>query len=112
MNLVFVLFLTAGIIFNPVKYTEKSKNEMVASWYECCKITANGEKFNPNGLTAAHKSLPFGTKLKIRYKGKTIVVRINDRGPYIPGRQLDLSRGAARKLGCKGVCRIEVERIS
>jgi rare lipoprotein A len=89
---------------------------MRASWYDCAKpgecskrkITANGEKFNPNALTAAHKTLPFGTKLKVTHKGKTVIVRINDRGPFIRGRHLDLSRAAARKIGCHGVCTVKV----
>jgi len=72
-----------------------------ASWYQCCKRTANGERFLPDGLTAAHRSLPFGTTLLVEnlHNGKSVVVRINDRGPFAKGRILDLSRGAARKIG-------------
>lgn len=79
-----------------------------ASWYKHGKVTANGEKFNPSGLTAAHKSLPFGTKLKVTYKNKNVVVRVNDRGPFAKGRILDLSQGAARRLGItkKGVATV------
>ena len=92
---------------------------MRASWYDCAKpgecsrskITASGEKFNPNALTAAHKTLPFGTLLRVTHKGKSVIVRINDRGPFIKGRQLDLSRAAARKIGCGGVCTVKVEII-
>jgi len=84
---------------------------MIASWYQCCKITANGERFNPNGHTAAHKTLPFGTRLKVIYKGRSIIVRINDRGPFIRGRHLDLSRGAAMTIGCKGVCKVKVIKL-
>ena len=88
----------------------------IASWYDCAKpgecskskITANGEKFNPNALTAAHKTLPFGTKVRIIHKGRSVVVRINDRGPFIKGRHIDLSRAAARKIGCHGVCRVQM----
>lgn len=79
-----------------------------ASWYQYGKRTANGEKFRPDGLTAAHRTLPFGTKLRLTYKGKSIIVRINDRGPFIRKRSLDLSRGAARALGCSGVCLIHM----
>ena len=94
-------------------------SSMKASWYDCAKpgecskskITANGEKFNPNALTAAHKTLPFGTLLRVTHKGKSVIVRINDRGPFIKGRQLDLSRAAARKIGCGGVCTVKVEVI-
>lgn len=92
---------------------------MKASWYDCAKpgecskskITASGEKFNPNALTAAHKTLPFGTLLRVTHKGKSVIVRINDRGPFIKGRHLDLSRAAARKIGCGGVCTVKVEII-
>lgn len=88
---------------------------VVASWYgwETCRkgkpcLTANGETFNPNALTAAHKTLPFNTKLRVSYKGKSVVVRLNDRGPYSKGRSLDLSLGAAKRLGIvdAGVARV------
>jgi rare lipoprotein A len=90
---------------------------MVASWYDCVKpgecsrhkITASGKKFNPNALTAAHKTLPFGTKLRVTHKGRSVIVVINDRGPFIRGRHLDLSRAAARKIGCGGICTVKVE---
>lgn len=63
--------------------------------------TATGEKFDKNKLTAAHKSLPFGTVLKVTFgkTGKSVLVTINDRGPYVPGRDIDLSYGAALQLG-------------
>jgi len=82
-----------------------------ASWYECCKVTANGEKFKPDGMTAAHKTLPFGTKVRITNlkNGRSIVVRINDRGPFIQGRALDLARGAARVLGVTGVSKVRMQ---
>ena len=72
-----------------------------ASWYALHSKTASGERMNPSALTAAHRSLPFGTRLKVTNKnnGKSVVVRINDRGPFIKGRVLDLSRGAASQLG-------------
>ncbi|MGD9682813.1 MAG: septal ring lytic transglycosylase RlpA family protein [Candidatus Obscuribacterales bacterium] len=77
--------------------------DKVASVYWEGAWTANGERFHPDGLTAAHKSLPFGTVLTVMYHGREVQVRINDRGPYIRGRDLDLSRGAARVLGFDGV---------
>lgn len=61
--------------------------------------TANGERFNMNALTAAHKKLPFGTRVRVAYQGKSVVVRINDRGPYIKGRDIDLSKAAAERIG-------------
>jgi rare lipoprotein A len=72
-----------------------------ASWYALYSQTASGEQMNPADLTAAHRTLPFGTKLKITNpeNGKTVVVRINDRGPFIKGRVIDLSKGAAKQLG-------------
>lgn len=91
-----------------------SASKMVASWYGPGfhgKRTASGERFNQNALTAAHKSLPFGTKLRVTYKGRSIIVRVNDRGPFTKGRHLDLSKEAARKIGCKGVCTVKVSVI-
>ncbi|THF49033.1 rare lipoprotein A [Agrobacterium vitis] len=72
-----------------------------ASWYAEHSRTASGEHMNPSKLTAAHKTLPFGTQVKVtnRKNGKTVVVRINDRGPFIKGRVLDLSKAAAANLG-------------
>lgn len=71
-----------------------------ASWYALHSRTASGERMNPSKLTAAHRSLAFGTKLKVTNmrNGNSVVVRVNDRGPFIRGRVLDLSRGAARSL--------------
>ena len=95
-----------------------NKGKMVASWYGPKfhgKLTANGEIYDQMSMTAAHKSLPFGTMLKLTNpkNGKSVVVRINDRGPYIKGRQIDLSKGAAIALGTlnKGVVKVEVEEL-
>lgn len=78
--------------------------------------TANGEIFTSREMTAAHKSLPFGTKLKVTNpaNGKSVHVVINDRGPYIKGRTLDLSLAAAEQLDMveKGVARVEIESCS
>ena len=79
-----------------------------ASWYGpgfAGNPTASGEPFRPSAMTAAHKSLPFGTRLLIRNPdtGRSVWVRINDRGPYVGGRQLDLSQGAAEAIGLAGV---------
>jgi len=75
-----------------------------ASWYALHSKTASGERMNPSALTAAHRTLPFGSKVKVtnQRNGKSIVVRINDRGPFIRGRMLDLSKGAANRLGFVG----------
>lgn len=74
----------------------------VASWYGHGRRTASGERFNPNALTAAHRSLPFNTRLLVTYGGRSVVVRVTDRGPFVRGRGLDLSRGAASRLGFLG----------
>ena len=96
-----------------------NRGTMKASWYGPRfhgKLTANGEVYDQMALTAAHKSLKFGTLLRITNSknGKSVIVRINDRGPYITGRQLDLSKGAAIDLGLleKGVANVKVEEIS
>ena len=86
-------------------------SDAVASWYGPGfhgRRTASGERFNQHAMTAAHRTLPFGTRVKVTYKGRSVVVRINDRGPFIRGRSLDLSKGAARQIGCAGVCRVSM----
>ena len=72
-----------------------------ASFYKSGDRTANGERFLPLGLTAAHRNLPFGTHILVTNikNGKSVVVRINDRGPFLQSRVLDLSLGAARAIG-------------
>jgi len=72
-----------------------------ASWYAMTSKTASGERANPSALTAAHRTLPFGTKVRVenRRNGRAVVVRINDRGPFVRGRVIDVSRAAAAKLG-------------
>jgi rare lipoprotein A len=75
-----------------------------ASFYgnESGSKTASGQRFNQNAMTAAHRSLPFGTKVRVTYRGQSVVVTINDRGPFIKGRVIDLSTGAARAVGLTG----------
>jgi rare lipoprotein A len=72
-----------------------------ASWYALTSKTASGERCDPNALTAAHPTLPFGTKVKVENlkNGRSVVVRINDRGPFVGGRIIDLTRAAAARLG-------------
>lgn len=99
------------------------REEGVASWYGCetlaqegGRMTANGEAFDPTGLTAAHKYLPLPcyvrvTNLRTR---RSIIVRVNDRGPFVKGRIIDLSAGAAKKLGFfdDGTAKVLVETVS
>lgn len=100
-----------------VDYVDKGM--MRASWYGPKfhgKITANGEHFDQMAFTAAHKKFKFGTLLRITNprNDKSVVVRINDRGPYIPGRQLDLSKAAALELEMidRGVLKLKVEEVT
>ena len=77
--------------------------------------TASGERFNPNAMTAAHRTLPLGTKLRVTNKanGKSVVVRINDRGPFVGRRVIDVSLGAAREIGLvrSGHGQVVLERV-
>ena len=85
----------------------------MASFYgnESGSKTASGQRFNQNALTCAHRSLPFGTKLRVTHGGQSVVVTVNDRGPFVRGRVLDLSTAAARAIGLAsaGVGRVDVE---
>jgi rare lipoprotein A len=88
----------------------------MASFYgnESGSKTASGARFNQNAMTCAHRSLPFGTKLRVSHRGQSVVVTVNDRGPFIKGRVLDLSTGAARAIGLTsaGVGRVTAEVVS
>ncbi|MGI9513540.1 MAG: septal ring lytic transglycosylase RlpA family protein [Anderseniella sp.] len=87
-----------------------------ASWYKMGTKTASGERFNPNGLTAAHRTLPFGTRVRVKNlrNGKSVVVRINDRGPFIKSRIIDVSKGAAQKIGLirAGVTKVSIKVVN
>lgn len=117
---VFVLSLTVvALLVVLASFAGPSRAEqLVASWYGVGDgfaglTTANGETFDPYAYTAAHKTLPFDTKLEVTYGGESVVVRINDRGPYIEGRDLDLSYAAARDIGlvAAGSAPVEVEYV-
>ena len=105
------LVLVLGLVSLPARASDKYN--ATATWYQCCKKTANGEPFDPNGFTVAHRSYPFGTILKLTNpKTKdTITVRVNDRGPFIKGRDIDVTRGGAQALGFfhSGTARILIE---
>jgi rare lipoprotein A len=105
------------IVLAPMSQTAMAGAQTgVASYYKSGKVTANGERFNPHGLTAAHRTLPFGTKVKVvnMLSGKSVVVRINDRGPFIRGRIIDLSLGAAQKIGLhrSGVAKVRMQVLN
>lgn len=81
-----------------------------ASWYALRSRTASGQMMNPNAMTAAHRTLPFGTKVRVvnQRNGRELVLTINDRGPFIKGRIIDVSRAAAVKLGFKNAGHVKV----
>ncbi len=87
----------------------------MASYYgsESGSHTASGQRMNSNAMTAAHRTLPFGTKLRVTHGGRSVIVTINDRGPFVRGRVLDLSTGAARAIGLTsaGVGRVTAEVV-
>jgi rare lipoprotein A len=93
-----------------------SRGTCGASYYDTGSRTANGETFDPDGITAAHKTLPFNTRVRVtnRANGKSVVVRINDRGPFVDGRCLDLSRGAFREIASlsAGVLTVDYEVLA
>jgi rare lipoprotein A len=84
----------------------------LASSYGEGSQTASGEKFNANELTAAHRTLPFGTRVRVtnHSNGRSVVVTINDRGPFVSGRIIDVTPAAAKVLGMSGVAPVTVER--
>ena len=81
-----------------------SGSRVVATWYQSGRRTASGATFNPNGHTAAHRSLPFGSRVTVTNprNGQSVTVTVNDRGPFTRGISLDLARGAARSIGMTG----------
>lgn len=87
-----------------------------ASWYALTSKTASGEWCDPTAMTAAHPSLPFGTKVEVENlkNGRSVVVRINDRGPFVAGRIIDLTKGAAAKLGfvARGLTQVRLTVLS
>lgn len=102
MTTLLVLGAVAAVTLTSLSTQSLAANQCGrASWYALTSRTASGERMNPSAMTAAHRSLPFGTKVKVTNKrnGKSVVVRINDRGPFIKGRVIDLSKAAARELG-------------
>jgi rare lipoprotein A len=96
----------------PGSHVAKSKpkpiDRMVASVYWQGKRVASGRKFDPDGMTVAHRSLPFGTRLLVYYGSNVAEVVVNDRGPFARGRDIDLSRGVAKALHFSGVGKVRV----
>lgn len=120
MGILFKIGITIllGTYFIPTCLAEDYTSSANVSYYGPGfhgKKTASGERFNMHGLSLAHKTLPFGTKVKMKCSAtnKTIVARVNDRGPFIKGRSFDLSLGAAKALGIhsKGVAKVDYKII-
>jgi rare lipoprotein A len=115
-----VLTILAFTPLNSVASSDRSNSLQGTASYYGGKFhgrkTASGERFNQNGLTAAHKTLPLGTKVRVTNirNGESVDVKINDRGPYHGGRIIDLSKGAARELGMlgAGTAKVKVEVIA
>ena len=106
------------MVFNQMALQNSSQLKGVASWYGPNfhgKLTANGEVYDMYGVTAAHKTLTLGTVVRVTNldNGKSLILRINDRGPYVDGRILDCSFGAAKKLGFheQGTANVEIKII-
>jgi len=85
----------------------------IASHYGdlCGSRTANGEHMRCSAMTAAHRTLPFNTMVRVSTGRRAVVVRINDRGPFVRGRVIDLTPAAMRVLGCDGLCRVALEIV-
>lgn len=115
----FIIFVLTAFCITMNAQAETVFQQGKASYYGKAhhgKKTASGKRFNMHAMTAAHRSLPFGTQLKVTSKdtGKSVIVTINDRGPYAGGRILDLSQEAARQLGMikQGVGVVTLEKIN
>jgi rare lipoprotein A (peptidoglycan hydrolase) len=92
-----------------------SGSYVLASFYSGGKRTASGEKFDPHDLTAAHRTLPFGTRIRVTNlaTGQSVTVRVNDRGPFVGGRTIDVSSSAAKMLGMtgQGVAKVKLDVV-
>lgn len=116
------MFAAAGLVLASIAATQivsaptASAETCKASYYSGGGTTASGERFNPNALTAAHKTLRFNTKVKVtnRSNGKSVTVRINDRGPYVAGRCIDLTPRGFKALAplSQGVVNVTVTVVS
>jgi rare lipoprotein A len=110
-----VLVVLTGLAYqsSPIQYAAAADRGGVASVYstESGGKTASGQKLNPQALTAAHRTLPFGTKVKVtnKHNGHSVVVIINDRGPFVRGRVIDVTPAAARVLGFSGLAQVTVD---
>jgi rare lipoprotein A len=110
-------YQVAGERYEPESSDVPMSHSGIASWYGepfHGRLTANGETYDMHAMTAAHKTMPLPSYARVRNKanGREIVVRVNDRGPFKPGRVIDLSQAAAKRLGIAGLGEVEVTRIT
>jgi rare lipoprotein A len=77
----------------------------------CGSMTASGERYDCSAMTAAHRTLPLGAWVRVTHAGRSVAVRVNDRGPFVKSRSIDLSVAAGKRIGCDGVCEVQIERI-
>ncbi|MFT4094316.1 MAG: septal ring lytic transglycosylase RlpA family protein [Niabella sp.] len=112
ISLLFIILVSVALSSCSRKITETGKASYYADKFVGCK-TASGAVFKQNRMTAAHKTLPFGTKVKVinLENGKKVKVRINDRGPFVEGRIIDLSKKAAKRIDMvnAGVVKVEIK---
>ena len=105
--------LLAAIVL-PLAVSNAKAESGVASVYstESGSRTATGARLNPGAMTAAHRSMPFGSRVRVtnRRNGRSVVVTVNDRGPFVRGRIIDVTPAAAQALGCSGLTQVTVER--
>jgi len=101
ISILCVSFVLSGCAQDLEAASVKHKYNGVASWYSKGRRTADGNRFNPDGLSVAHRTLPFGTMLRLTNpeNGNTINAVVNDRGPFVRGKEIDVSRGGAKALG-------------
>src|SRR3954470_15014082 len=111
-----VLVALTGLAYQfcPIPNAAAAERGGVASVYstESGSGTASGQKLNPQALTAAHRTLPFGSKVKVtnKHNGRSVVVTINDRGPFVRGRVIDVTPAAARVLGFSGLAQVSIDK--
>jgi rare lipoprotein A len=106
----FIVLVAQGVAVDPAR-SDSQRGKATYYWHS--QKTANGEMFRPEGMTAAHRTLPFGTQVRVTHARtkRSVVVRINDRGPFVRGIAIDLSRGAAREIGMlvEGISPVEIQ---
>src|SRR5262245_47838726 len=107
---------TAVLALCALMSLQSAAQAQVASYYGkelAGRRTASGERFNPSAMTAAHRTLPFGARVRVTntHNGRSVILRINDRGPFVKGRSIDLSSGAARAIGMGTAANIRTEVV-